>query len=184
MKIIRMFFEVVITSFLLISCYIFFFFKGYFVSVCVCEPALFERAHGCLDLREDLRGPVLGPSLGGLTRNPSGSAPSHGEGAAGGTATFLNVVLLLALPERDLREDLRGPVLSSSLGGLTRNPSGSAPRHGDGTAGGTGTFLNVVLLLAPFELAHGCLDLREDLRGSVLGSSLGGLTRIPSGSAP
>ncbi len=46
------------------------------------------------------------------------------------------------------------------------------------------TFLNVVLLLSLSERAHGCLDLREDLRGPVLGSSLGGLTEIPSGSDP
>jgi hypothetical protein len=97
---------------------------------------------------------------------------------------FLNVVLLLALPERDLCEDLRGPVLGSPLGGLTRNPSGSAPPYGGGTAGRTATFLYVVLLFALPESAGESLDLREDLRGPVLGSPLGGLTRIPSGSAP
>ncbi len=85
-----------------------------------------------VDLCEDLRGPVLGSPLGGLTRNPSGSAPGHGDGTSDRTATLLNVVLLFALPEHaaeyvDLRKDLRGPVLGSSLGGLTRNPSGSAP---------------------------------------------------------
>jgi hypothetical protein len=94
-------------------------------------------------LREDLRGPVLGSPLGGLTRNNSGSATQHGDGTAGRTATFLNVVVLVA---------------GSPLGGLIRNNSGSAPRHGDGTASRTATFLNVVLLLAPFERAHGCLD--------------------------
>jgi hypothetical protein len=151
--------------------------------------ALPEHAAEYVDLREDLRGPVLGSPFGGLTGNTTGSAPRHGDGTTDRTATFLNVVLLLALPERacenmDLSEDLRGPFLGSSLGGLTRNPSGSAPRHGDGTAGRTATFLNVVLLLAPFERAHGCLDLREDLHGPVLGSPLGGLTRNPSGSAP
>ncbi len=131
-----------------------------------------------------MRGPVLGSTLGGLTRNPSGSAPRHGDGTAGRTATFLNVIFLFALPECgsenvDLHENLRGPVLGSPLGGLTRNPSGSAPRHGDGTAGRTATFLNVVLFLALPEHAAEYVDLREDLLGPVLGSPLGGLTRIP-----
>jgi hypothetical protein len=151
--------------------------------------APFERSHGCVDLSEDLHGPVLGSPLGGLTQNTYGSAPRHGDGTAGTTATFLNVVLLLASFERahgclDLREDLHGPVLGSSLSGLTCNPSGSTPRHGDGTAGRAATLLNVVLFLAPFERAHGCLDLHENLRGSLLDSPLRGLTRNPSGSDP
>ena len=34
-----------------------------------------ERADGRLDLCEDLRGPVLGPPLGRLTRGPPPSPP-------------------------------------------------------------------------------------------------------------
>ncbi len=63
---------------------------------CRAFTAPFEHAHGCLDLCEDLRGPVFGSPLGRLTQNTSGSAPRHGDGRA---ATFLNVILLHALPE-------------------------------------------------------------------------------------
>jgi hypothetical protein len=100
----------------------------------------------------DLRGPVLGSSLEGLTCNlrlrPQTRRRNNQQ-----NSDVLNVVLLLSLSDRahgcvDLREDLRGPVLGSSLGGLTRNPSSATPRHGDGTAGRTATFLNVVLLFA------------------------------------
>ncbi len=102
-----------------------------------------------MDLREDLRGPVLGSSLGGLTLNSSGSAPTRRRRSS----DIFKCRLLLALHKRapgclDLREDLHGHVLGSPLGRLTRIPSGSAPSYGDGRDDRTATFLNVVLLLA------------------------------------